>query len=67
MKRLLHGAGRQPIQGIGNSGQFVDHLVGHGGTLQDYRSSAPELQDAPSRRGNKNEHHGQKLLLPRNV
>jgi len=67
MKRLVHRTGCKAVQRVCDSGQLIHHLVGYGGTLQNNRSPAPELQDAPSRSGNENEHHRQKLLLSCNV
>src|SRR6266568_6402332 len=63
MKRLVHRTGGQAIQRVRDSGQLIHHLVGDGGTLQNNRSPAPELQDGPSRSCNENEYQRQKLLL----
>src|SRR5690348_7913654 len=67
MNRLVQRAACQAIQRIRDSGHLIDHLVGHGGTLQNNRPPAPELQHAPRCHGHEDEHQRQKLLLPRNV
>jgi len=66
MKRLFHGAACNAIQSVCDSGQLIHHLIGHSGTVQNNRSSVPDLQHGPRRDSNNNEHDGQKLLLPRN-